>query len=137
MAADDGKPIQIQILEARQDTGSAGRGVAIAREHFREVADIGRSQGAEALLVCPAPEEYTGEGIDLVVAARFGRELDEDAVFNRQRCLAREIYNALRVEAAVVDLDLPLDGLLKHIGHLLASPYRDEIGRRGGVVSGI
>jgi hypothetical protein len=111
---------------------------AIARVLPQDVADIGRSQGAEALLVCSAPEEFESDGIDLIIAARFGQELDEDAVFWRQRRLASEIYHALQVEALVLDLDGPLDGLLKHIEPILASPYRDEIGGRdSGALPGV
>jgi hypothetical protein len=137
MDTDDSKNIRIQILEAKQDTGSAGRAVAIARERMREVADIGSSQGAEALLVCPAPEEFTAEGIDLVVGARFGQDLDDETVFWRQRRLAGEIHDALRHRALVLDLDLSLGEFVKSIEPMLAVPYRDEIGRRhGGGVSG-
>jgi hypothetical protein len=88
MAVDESKEIRIQILGAKEEAGAGGRAVAVARERLREVADIGRGQGAEALLVCPAPEEFASEGIDLVVGARFGQELDEETVFWRQRSLA-------------------------------------------------
>ena len=67
-----------------------------------------------------------------MIGARFGQELDEDAVFWRQRDLTREIRHALRVKALVLDLDLSLDGYVKSIEPLLATPYRDELGRRGG-----
>ena len=107
------------------------------RDRVRDVAEIGREQGAEALLVCPAPEEFTGDGIDLVVAARFGPELDEEAVFWRQRSLAKDIYHALRIEALVLDLDGPLDDFLRRSSPCSPSPYRDEIGRRDGAVPGL
>jgi len=132
MDTNEDKQIRIQILAAREGAGPGGRAVDIARDRLRDVADLGRNQGAEALLVCPAPEEFTSEGIDLVIGARFGRELDDDAVFWRQRSLAREIRHALRVDALVLDLDLSLDGFVKSIQHMLATPYRDELGRRGG-----
>jgi hypothetical protein len=134
MDKDDGKQICIQVLAAKEDTGAGGRAVAVVRDRVRDVAEIGREQGAEALLVCPAPEEFSGDGIDLVVAARFGPELDEEAVFWRQRSLAKDIYHALRIEALVLDLDGPFDDFLKQIEPMLASPYRDEIGRRDGAV---
>jgi hypothetical protein len=105
MDKDDGKQICIQVLAAKEDTGAGGRAVAVVRDRVRDVAEIGREQGAVALLVCPAPEEFSGDGIDLVVAARFGPELDEEAVFWRQRSLANDIYHALRIEALVLDLD--------------------------------
>jgi hypothetical protein len=138
MDTDEGKEIRIQILAAKEGAGDGGRAVAVARERMREIAAIGRGQGATALLVCPAPEEFSSEGIDLVVAARFGPELDQDAVFWRQHSLSDEIYHALRVQALVLDLDSPLGDFLKHMEPMLASPYRDEIGSRDGdVVSGI
>jgi len=74
--------------------------------------------------------EFTSDGIDLIIGARFAQELDEDQVFWRQRSLAREIFHALRIEALVIDLDSPLDDFLKHIEPMLASPYHDEIGSR-------
>jgi hypothetical protein len=137
MATDDGTQIRIQILAANETAGSGGRAVDIARERLRDVADIGRGQGAEALLVCPAPEEFASEGVDLVIGARFGEDLDEDAVFWRQRSLAREVRHALRVDALVLDLDLSFDGFVKSIEPMLAVPYRDELGRRDdGAVPG-
>ena len=130
--------IRIQILDAKEGTGFGSQGTAVARTLRQDVVEIGRSQGAEALLICPAPEELHSDGIDLVIAARFGQELDEDAVFWRQHSLAREISHTLRVETLVLDLDGPLEGFLKHIGPMLASPYRDEIGRRDdGALPGI
>jgi len=124
-------PIPIQILAAKEAASPAGRAVAIAREHLPVVADVAHAQRAEALLICPAPDEYVGDGFNLVIAARFGKELDEDAVFWRQRALSNAIHAALRVESTVLDFDGPIDGLLKSIAPLLACPYRDEIGRRG------
>jgi hypothetical protein len=135
MDRNDGRQIRIQVLAAKEDTGAGGRAIAVVRDRVRDIAEIGREQGAEALLVCPAPEEFTDDGIDLVVAVRFGPELDEEAVFWRQRRLAKDIYHALRIEALVLDLDGPFDDFLKEIEPLLASPYRDEIGRRDGAVS--
>ena len=51
---------------------------------MEEIAEIARRQEAEALLVCPAPEEISEEGVNLIVYARFEKELDEDTVFWRQ-----------------------------------------------------
>ena len=132
MDRDQPTQIRIQILDAKEEAGAVAGAVSIVRDRVQDVADIGRAQGAEALLVCPAPEEFTSDGIGLVVGARFGQELDDDTVFWRQRRLARDIYHALRVEAVVLDLDAPFDDFLKHIEPMLASPYRDEIGRRDG-----
>jgi hypothetical protein len=129
---DDSRQIRIQILAAREEASAGARAVGVARERLHDLADVGRGQGAEALLVCPAPEEFSSDGVGLVIGARFGQELDEDAVFWRQRRLARDIYHALRVEAVVLDLDAPFDDFLRHIEPMLASPYRDEIGRRDG-----
>jgi hypothetical protein len=137
MNTEDGKQIRIQILATKDATGPAGRAVAAANGRMQELADIGRAQGAEALLVCPAPEEFSSEGIDLVIGARFGQELDDDAAFWRQRDLTREIRHALSVKALVLDLDARLDEFLKHIEPMLVSPYRDEIGSRGGAMPGI
>jgi hypothetical protein len=96
-----------------------------------DIADIAGRQVAEALLVCPAPEEISEEGVDLIVYARFREELDEDMVFWRQGSLCNEFHHALRLEALVLDLDSPREDFLKHIEPMLASPYRDEIGGRG------
>ena len=73
---------------------------------MREIADIGRDHAAQALLVCPAPEEFASDGssIDLVIGARFAGELDEDELFWRQRHLSRAIFHALGIEALVIDL---------------------------------
>jgi hypothetical protein len=130
MDTEDPTQIRIQILAPKEETGAPGRMITVARKRIRDLAEIARAQGAEALLVCPAPDEHESDGIELVVAARFGQELEEDAVFWRQRSLAREIYHALRVEALVLDLDGPLDAFLNHIEPMLASAYRDQIGRR-------
>ena len=129
------KKIRIQILDAKEEAGEAARAVGVIRDREQEVAMIGMAQGAEALLVCPAPEEFASDGFGLVIGARFGRELDEDAVFWRQRRLSRDIFHALRVEAVVLNLDAPFDELLKHIEPMLAFPYRDDLGRRDSIGS--
>jgi hypothetical protein len=133
----EGKTIRIQVLAAKDEAGPGGRAVGMARERIGEIADIARGQGAEALVVCPAPEEFTSEGIELVIGARFAPELDEDTVFWRERSLAREIFEALRFHALVLDLDLSLDGFVKSIEPMLAAPYRGEPGGRGGRLPGI
>jgi hypothetical protein len=130
-----GKNIRIQILDAKEEAGAAARAVSLVSDRIQDVAAIGRERGAEALLVCPAPDEFAGDGFSLVIGARFRRELDEDAVFWRQRRLARDIFHALRVQAVVLDLDAPFDDFLKHIEPMLAFPYRDELGRRNGIGS--
>jgi hypothetical protein len=130
---ESGKNIRIQLLSAKEEAGAVARAVDVVRDRMQDVAAIGRERGAEALLVCPAPEEFSSDGIGLVIGVRFGRELDEDAVFWRQRRLARDIFHALRVEAVVLDLDAPFDDLLKHIEPILAFPYRDELGRRDSI----
>jgi hypothetical protein len=127
------RQVSIQILAVKEGASQGSRALAVARECLPEIAAMGRELGAEALLVCPAPEEFASEGIDLVVAARFGQELDEDTLFWRQHRLADEIRHALKVEALVLDLDRPLGDFLNHIEPLLASPYRDELGRRDGI----
>jgi hypothetical protein len=127
MHTDPGTQIRIQIL-ATTDTARAGRAIAVATERTREIADIGREHAAQALLVCPAPEEYTS--VDLVIAARFAEKLDEYDLFWRQQNLSRDIFHALRIEALVTDLDRPLDRFLRRIKPMLAVSYRDEIGRR-------
>jgi hypothetical protein len=128
---------RIQILAATKDAGLAGHAIASMREHLPLVTDAAHKLGAEALLVCPAPEEDVSEGFEVVIAARFGQDLDEDAVFWRQRDLANEIYDRLRVAAIVVDFDSPLKDFLHYIEHLLAVPYRDEIGGRSAAPSGL
>jgi len=132
MTMDRAQPtqIRIQILDAKEEAGPVARAVGVVRDRVQDVAAIGRGHGAEALLVCPAPEEFTSDGIDLVIGARFGRELDEDTVFWRQRSLAREIRHALRLDALVTDLDRSFDGFVKSIEPMLAAPYRDELGGR-------
>jgi hypothetical protein len=132
MANDDPKPIRIQILAANEDAGPAARAIAVAQERMEEIADIARRQEAEALLVCPAPEEISEDGFNLIVYARFRKELDEDTVFWRQRSVCREFHHGLRLETLVLDLDTPLKDFLKHIEWMLAVPYRDEIGGRDG-----
>ena len=134
MTMDRAQPtqIRIQILDAKEEAGAVARAVGVVRDRVQDVAAIGRGQGAEALLVCPAPEEFRNDGIDLVIGARFGQELDDDAVFWRQRNLSREIRHELRVGALVLDLDLSLDDYVKSIEPMLAAPYRDELGRRSG-----
>jgi hypothetical protein len=128
----DHKQIRIQILDPKQEASDAARSIGMMRSHAQDIATIGRGQGAEALLVCPAPEELADEGIDVVIAARFGDALDENALFWWQHSLADEFHHALSVEALVLDLDNSLDELLNHIEPLLAGPYRDELGRRDG-----
>jgi hypothetical protein len=131
MHTDPGTQIPIQILATTEDAGRAGRAIAVATDRVREIADIARDHAAQALLVCPAPDEFTSDGsIDLVIGARFAGELDEDELFWRQQHLSRDIFHALRIEALVIDLDRPLDAFLKHIQPMLALPYRDEIGSR-------
>jgi hypothetical protein len=132
-----GTNIRIQILDAKEEAGASARAVGAVRDRMQDVAAIGRERGVEALLVCPAPDEFAGDGIGLVIGVRFGRGLDADAVFWRQRRLAKDIFHALRVEAVVLDLDAPFDDFLKHIEPMLASPYRDELGRRDGIGSSL
>jgi hypothetical protein len=131
----DYKQTRIQLLDAKQEAGDAARSIDAIRARLRDVAAIGRGQGTEALLVCPAPEELAGERIDVVIAARFGDALDEETLFWRQHSLADEFHHALNVKALVLDLDASLDELLSHIAPLLTSPYRDELGRRDGAGS--
>jgi len=131
MNTEDEKQIRIQILAAREETSPAGRAVAVAQARMPELVAVGRSEGAEALLVCPAPEGLVDEGIDMVVAARFGNELDEEDVFWRQQQLAERLHHELELKALVVSLDGSL-GFVRHIEPMLAVPYRDEIGGRIG-----
>src|ERR1700761_1781013 len=132
MKDDDLKPIRIQILAAKDEAGPAARAVAVAQQRVEKIAEIARRQEAEALLVCPAPEEISDEGVKLIVYARFREELDEDTVFWRQGSLCNEFHHALRLETLVLDLDTPPRTFLKHLEPLLAAPYRDEIGGRDG-----
>jgi hypothetical protein len=132
MADDDQKPIRIQILAAKEDAGPVARAVAVAQQQVEEIAEMAWRQEAEALLVCPAPKEISEEGFNLIVYARFREELDEDTVFWRQRSLGNEFRRGLRLPTLVFDLDTLRTDFLKHIEPLLASPYRDEIGGRGG-----
>ena len=127
------QPIPIQILAAHEEAGRGGLAVCLVRQHLLKIADIAQKKGAEAMLVCPAPEEFASEGIDIVVAARFVRELAQDVLFWRQHSLADAIHHELQVAALVIDLNGPLDGFLKHIEPLLASPYRDELGSAAGL----
>lgn len=120
--------IPIQILAANEQTSRGGLAVGLVRQHLPKIADIAQKKGAEAMLVCPAPEEFASEGIDIVVAARFGGELAQDVLFWRQHSLADAIHHELQVAALVIDLNGPLDGFLKHIEPMLACPYRDELG---------
>jgi hypothetical protein len=131
----DYKQTRIQILDAKQEAGAAARSIDTIRTRLQDIAAIGRGQGTEALLVCPAPEELADDKISVVIAARFGDSLDEETLFWRQHSLADELHHALNVEALVLDLDASLDELLNHIAPLLASPYRDELGRRDGAGS--
>jgi hypothetical protein len=132
-----GKTIRIQVLAAKDEAGPGGRAVGMARERIGEIADIARGQGAEALVVCPAPEEFASDGIELVIGARFAPELDEDAVFWRERRFAREIFEALQVHVLVLDLDRSLDGFVKSIEPMLEAPYERLPGRPGGDRQGV
>jgi len=133
---DESKQTRIQILAAREETGRVGRAIAAIGRCGDDFAAVASSLGAEAVLVCPAPEELAGEGVDIVVAARFAEGLDEETVFERQLQLMQDIHHVLRVEAVVVDLDTPLDEFLEHIEPMLAVPYRNELGSRGTAVQG-
>lgn len=131
------KQIRIQILGARKETGRVSRAIAAIGERREDFAAVADRLGAEAVLVCPAPEELAGEGVDIVVAARFAKDLDDDTVYERQLQLMQDIHHVLRVEAVVVDLDTPLDEFLKHIEPMLAAPYRNELGGRRTAVQGV
>jgi hypothetical protein len=124
-----GKNIRIQLLAAKDDAETGAIGVV--RQRLDELAEIARERGAEALLVCPAAEELAGDGIDVVIGARFAAGLDEDAVFWRQRSLAGDIHQRLRLEALVLDLDRSFDGYVESVEPTLAMPYRDELGVAG------
>ena len=125
----DGSQIRIQILDANEEAGAVGRrAVTIVRSRVQEIAGIGRELGAEALLICPAVEGFAAEGIEVVIGARFGVELDDEAIFWRQRNLTDAIDDRLNVRALVLDLDLSLEGYISSIRSLLAAPYRDELG---------
>jgi hypothetical protein len=126
------KPFSQKLMDVEQEAGAAAQSIDAIRARLWDVAEIGRGQGTEALLVCPAPEELADDKISVVIAARFGDALDEETLFWRQHSLADEFHHALNVEALVLDLDASLDELLSHIAPLLASPYRDELGRRDG-----
>jgi hypothetical protein len=105
--------------------------VAVLHDQLDHFAVLGREQGAKALLVCPAAAEFVEEGIDVVIGARFGCDLDDDTVFWRQRSLSSEIGTKLKIHALVLDLDLSLDYYVKSIAEMLANPYRDELGMLG------
>jgi hypothetical protein len=123
-------PIRIQILATNDEAGTAGEAIARAESRRADIAAIGEGQGAEALLVTPAPDEYVNDGFPLVVFARFPAELDEETIFWRQIGLGDELFGKLRLLAVVLDLDAPQGGFLRHIGYMLAAPYRDELDRR-------
>jgi hypothetical protein len=122
-----------RILAAKEGAGRVGHAIAAIARCEADFAAVAAEIGAEAALVCPAPDGLASEGVDVVVAA-LPEDLEENAVFWRQLRLMQDIYDLLQVQAAVVDLDSWLDGFLKHIEPLLAAPYRDELGSRGSVV---
>jgi hypothetical protein len=93
------QPIRIQILAANDQAGRGNLAVGLVRQHLLQITDIAQSKGAEAMLVCPAPEAYASEGIDIVVAARFGRELAQDVLFWQQHSLADAIHHELQISA--------------------------------------
>jgi hypothetical protein len=129
MNTENEQRIRIQILAAKEEASPAGRAVAVARARMPELVAVGRSEGVEALLVCPAPDGVVDEGVDMVIAARFGEEFGEEDVFWRQHQLAERLHHELQLKALVVSLDGSL-GFVKRIEGLLAVPYRDEIGAR-------
>jgi hypothetical protein len=131
MNDNDLKPIRIQILAAKDEGEPTARAIAVAQQRMEVIVDIARRQEAEALLVCPAPEEISEEGVDLVVYARFAETLDDEAVFWRRWNLCNEFRHELRFKALVLDLDSPRADFLKYIEPMLAAPYRDEMGGRG------
>jgi hypothetical protein len=133
---EESKQVRIQILAPREETGRVGRAIAAIGRCRDEFAAVAGSLGAEAVLVCPAPEESAEEGIDIVVAARFAEELDEETIHELQLQLMQDVHDVLGVEAVVVDLDTPLEDLLEHIEPMLAAPYRNELGSRETVVQG-
>jgi len=122
-------PIPIQILAAKDDAGATAHAVTVAHKNRVQLAEVAREHGAEALLVCPAPEGFMEDGFNLAVAMRFEEALDEETVVSRQLDLAIAIDRALRIRTVSLDLD-NLGGFLRHIAPLLAAPYRDEIGPR-------
>jgi len=122
-------PIQIQILAAKEEAGATAHAVATALEHHKQLAEVARQHGAEALLVCPAPEGYVEDGFNLVVAIRFEEELDEETALVRRTDLAVSMKHVLGVRTGSLDID-NLGGFLRHIAPLLATPYRNEIGPR-------
>lgn len=131
---EESKQVRIQILAAREEASRVGRAIATIGQCRDEFAAVAGSIGTDAVLVCPAPDELAGEGVDIVVAARFAKELDEETVYWRQVQFMQDIHHVLRVEAVVVDLDSPLAEFLEHIEPILAAPYRNELGSRGTAV---
>ena len=73
------------------------------------------------------------DGRGYLVGEACGQELAQDVLFWRQHSLADAIHHELQISTVVIDLDGPLDGFLKHIEPLLASPYRDELGGIAGL----
>lgn len=122
-------PIPIQILTAKEEAGATAHAVTVAHKNRVRLAAVAREHGAEALLVCPAPEGFVEDGFNLTVAMRFEEGLDEETVVCRQLDLAVAIDRALRLRTVSLDLD-KLGGFLRHIAPMLAAPYRDEIGSR-------
>jgi hypothetical protein len=122
--------VRIQILSVKEEVGATAHAVAAAEKGRAQIAEIARQHGAEALLICPAPDGCVEDGFNLVVAARLGKQLDEDATVLRKLDLSIAINHALHVRAVTLDLDRPLGRFLDYIGPMLVSPYRDEIGLR-------
>jgi hypothetical protein len=122
-------PIPIQILAVNEEAGAIACAVSAAEKGRAQLAQIARLHGAEALLVCPAPNGYVEDGFNLVVASRFAEEPDEEAALLRRLDLSRAIERALKVRVVTFDLNEPLGGFLAYIDPMLAAPYRDEIGR--------
>ena len=101
-------PVRIQILAVKEEAGVTAHAVAAAEKGRTELTEIAGRHGAEALLVCPAPDGFVEDGFDLVVAARFGEPLDEEASVMRELDLSAAISHALRVRAVTLDLDGPV-----------------------------
>jgi hypothetical protein len=127
-------PVRIQILAVKEEAGATASAVAAAEKGRPELAEIAHEHGAEALLVCPAPDGFVEDGFNLVVASRFGEPLDEEAAVLRRLDLSTAIDRALHVRTVTFDLDEPLSGFLAYIDPMLISPYRDEIGLRSSPV---
>jgi hypothetical protein len=121
-------PVRLQILAVKKEAGPTAHAVAAAEKGRAQLDEIARRHGAQALLVCPAPDGYVEDGFNLVVAARFAEQLDEDATVLRKLDLSRAIDRALHVRTITFNLDEPLGGFLSYIDPMLAAPYRDEIG---------